>query len=137
MAKTKAKAKPRVTEDHAHHDKYVGAHHEQRATDEVGSVKAAFKNHTWPASRKALLAHARQQSSFSKADLARLEKIPDRRYKSVVDVANAFKEIAAEPGRRPSPDEVGEVTTVHGNQMAQGTVRIQEYDAQRPKMPQM
>jgi hypothetical protein len=131
MAKTKSKAKLRNADDQ------VGSHHDKHTADETaGPVKAAFKNHTWPASRKTLLAHARQHGMFSKSDLARLEKIPDRRYKSVIDVANAFKLADAEGGARPAHDEVGEVTTVQGNKM-QGSAHIDDLDERRTKASRM
>jgi hypothetical protein len=116
-----------------------GTHRDKHAPDEIGGpIKEAFKNHTWPASRKTLIAHARQNGWFSKADLARLEKIPDRRYKSAVDVANAVKLVAsATNGAPPAFDDVGEVTTVRGNRMAQGSVRAEEFDGQRSKASQM
>ena len=77
MAKTKSKAKLKHSADHA--GGQHGQHHDRHAPDEVGgSIKSAFKNHTWPASRKTLLAHARQNGWFSKAELSRLEKIPGR-----------------------------------------------------------
>ena len=135
MAKTKSKAKVRNTPEH------TPVHHDKHAQDEQsGPIKAAFKDHTWPASRKTLLAHARQHPLFSKEDIARLERIPDRRYKSAVDVANAYKEVDSErpqPQNRPSYDEVGEVTTPQGNRMSQGSVRIsEELEQPRRKAPQ-
>lgn len=114
MAKTKSKAKNQSPTSRN------GAHHDKHAPDCVtGPVKAVFKNHAWPASRKTLVSHARHNESFSKADLARLEKIPDRRYKSVVDVANAFEAVQL----------VGAVKSTQDNQQAQGTYQADGTDA--------
>jgi hypothetical protein len=133
MAKSKSKAKSKSPMDH------VGTHQDKHAADEIGGpIKSVFKDHAWPASRKTLIAHARQHEWFSKADLARLEKIPDRRYKSVVDVANAVRMV--EPGMdraRPGLDEVGEVKTPQGNRMAQGSLRAEAVDGQRSKASYM
>lgn len=141
MAKTKAKAKLNNPAGHTggHPDKYAGGHHPDKyASDEIsGPIKSAFKDHTWPASRKTLIAHARQNARFSKIEIERLEKIPDRRYKSVVDLTNAVKETMATNGSRPALDDIGEVRTPRDNHMAQGPMHAEPLEEQRSRISAM
>jgi hypothetical protein len=108
------------------------------ATDEFGgAIKLAFRDHNWPASRKALLEHARHNTALDKSDLARLEKIPDRKYKSVVDLVNATRDTApSRPAGAPRPEraerqEVGHVASAESNRRAAGDMAMEhEYSSE-------
>lgn len=85
-------ASPRA-QHHGASDDYAAPRRSHGASDEFGgAIKLAFRDHNWPASRKALLEHARHNTALGKNEIARLEQIPDRKYKSVVDLVNATSE---------------------------------------------
>jgi hypothetical protein len=136
MAKSKNRSKntARTAEraaarEHAPHE--MAAAHRGPADEFGGSVRLAFSDHKWPASRKVLLEHARQHGNFNKSELARLERIPDRKYKSVVDLVNATREVPAGKAARP---EAGPVATMEGNRQAAGNVRAEAMDEYRGAM---
>lgn len=104
------------------------------ATDEFGgAVKLAFRDHNWPASRKALLEHARHNTSLGKNEIARLEQLPDRKYKSVVDLVNATRETSQSQPRanQMQRQEVGQMATAESNRRAAGEMRMEHAESYR------
>lgn len=117
---------------HGASDDYA-APRRHNATDEFGgAIKLAFRDHNWPASRKALLEHARHNTALEQSDIARLEKIPDRKYKSVVDLVNATRETspsrpaaAQRPERQDVGQDVGHVASAETNRRAAGEMAME------------
>jgi hypothetical protein len=135
---------------HGASDDYAAPRRSHGSGDEFGgAIKLAFRDHNWPASRKALLEHARHNTALGKNEIARLEQIPDRKYKSVVDLVNATSETSQprtaaaaqqqqrqdmrpdmksdmrpdrpeRPERQEMHQEVGQVTTAASNRRAAG-----------------
>ena len=103
-AHTGRSAAPRG-QHHGASDDYAAPRRSHGSGDEFGgAIKLAFRDHNWPASRKALLEHARHNTALGKNEIARLEQIPDRKYKSVVDLVNATSE-TSQPRTAPAAQQ--------------------------------
>lgn len=123
-AHTGRSAAPRG-QHHGASDEYAAPRRHGASDEFGGTIKLAFRDHNWPASRKALLEHARHNTALDKSDIARLERIPDRKYKSVVDLVNATRETAApRPAAASQRPDVGHVESPQSNRHAAGDLAV-------------